>query len=535
MQDELSRSRKCYPTWLQVLFLILITIGVLFRFTNLDKKLYSGDESFTSLWIAGYRVSEVKKEIFDGSEIGVEELQKYQHINREKGLIHTVIALAIDDPKNPPLYYVLTRLWAQIWGDSVGAIRSFSAIISLLGFLGFYWLCRELFASTLTAWMAVVLVAVSPFHVLYAQEARPYSLWTLTILLSSAALLRAIRLETKISWRMYAATVGLGLYTHGLFCLIAMAHGAYVAGSNLRTITLKESRLPKAVRNYLFAALAGIIAFAPWAAIIIFRLPHLVFNTAWVTEKAASLYLLERWVLGLSSLSFDMNYDLGSPLTYFLRLAFVLLAGYSIYFLCSTTARSIWLFVLTLVGTTVMAMVLPDVVLGGRSSAVPRFLVPFYIGVQLSIAYLLVTQIGSPNRLRSMMWKTVAALLILGGILSCAISSEAEIWWNKGFSSKNIQVARLINQSRQPLVISNSYGMNLGNIISLSYLLAPKARFRLVNEPGLPVISDGFSDVFLFDPAKSLAQTLTEDEKYGIEAVYPGMLWRLKQYSQPVL
>lgn len=45
----------------------------------------------------------------------------------------------------------------------------------------------------------MALIAVSPFHVLYAQEAREYSLWTVTILLSSAALLRAMRVKTKLS------------------------------------------------------------------------------------------------------------------------------------------------------------------------------------------------------------------------------------------------------------------------------------------------------------------------------------------------
>ncbi|MEG3987264.1 hypothetical protein QUA13_08880 [Microcoleus sp. S28C3] len=48
-------------------------------------------------------------------------------------------------------------------------------------------------------WIAVGLLAVSPLHVLYAQEARPYCLWPALILISCASLLRAMRLETKLS------------------------------------------------------------------------------------------------------------------------------------------------------------------------------------------------------------------------------------------------------------------------------------------------------------------------------------------------
>src|SRR5207248_4961479 len=106
-------------------------------------------------------------------------------------------------------------------------------------FPGLYWLCRELFGCSRTAWMAVALLAVSPFHVLYAQEAREYSLWTVAILLSSAALLRAARLQTRRTWWAYAASVALGLYSHTLFVLVAGAHGAYMAASCVRMPDLK--------------------------------------------------------------------------------------------------------------------------------------------------------------------------------------------------------------------------------------------------------------------------------------------------------
>jgi uncharacterized membrane protein len=134
-------------------------------------------------------------------------LQKYQRINPEKDLTDTLKALVIDQPEHPPLYYVIVRFWVQWFGNSVAVTRSLSALISLLTFPCVYWLCLELFGSPMTGWMAIALMAVSPFHVVYAQEAREYSLWIVMILLSSAAFLRAIRLQTRLSWGIYAATV----------------------------------------------------------------------------------------------------------------------------------------------------------------------------------------------------------------------------------------------------------------------------------------------------------------------------------------
>ena len=107
--------------------------------------------------------------------------------------------------------------------------RSLSAFISLLAFPSMYWLCLELFGSSLAAGIGVMLIAISPFHLIFAQEVRMYVLWTVTILLSGASLLRAIRLKRKRDWGIYAASLTLSLYTFPLSILVAMGHGIYVA------------------------------------------------------------------------------------------------------------------------------------------------------------------------------------------------------------------------------------------------------------------------------------------------------------------
>ncbi|MBN3938833.1 glycosyltransferase family 39 protein [Nostoc sp. NMS9] len=137
----------------------------------------------------------------------------------EKGLSDTIISLQVDDPQYPPLYYILAWFWVEIFGNSVTIIRSLSAFISLLIFPSIYWLCRELFkASAWVSEVAIALMAISPIHLVYAQEAREYILWIVTVLLCSASLLRALRLESKdqvlriLNWEMYAVTLVLSLY-----------------------------------------------------------------------------------------------------------------------------------------------------------------------------------------------------------------------------------------------------------------------------------------------------------------------------------
>lgn len=529
MQNKKLKDHEAYSPWLWLLFVALLAAGLFFRFTNLDRKVYWNDEVWTSLWLSGHSTSELIEQAFDGRELTTRDLQRYQRINSDRSWLDTITSLAKDDPKQPPLYYVLLRLWTGLFGDSISSIRSLSALISLMAFPGLYWFCRELFETPRTAWIAVALMAVSPFHVLYAQEARPYSLWTTTILLSSAALLFALRRQTGWSWSLYSATVALGLYSHTLFGLIIIAHAGYVVGYSLGNLNLKTG-LPKALIAYFLATIAALVAFAPWALIIANNLPRLFENTSWVASRVGLSQFFGRWAVGLSAVFLDPSYDFDNPFKHLLRVPVLILALYAIYFVCIRSPRSVWLFALMLIGVPVVTLMLPDLVLGGLSISIPRFLIPFYLGVQIAVAHVLSVQIVSIKSTRGKAWQGVTVVLILCGVISCAISSQASSWWNKSFiSMHHPQAARIINNAHRPLLISDSSGSNPRNVISLSYLLDSTVRFRLVIDSKVPTIPEGFSDVFLFNPSESLRRGFEREGSYRIEPVYKSELWRLRQ------
>lgn len=69
---------------LRILLIILLVLGIFFRFVNLEGKSYWIDEVFTSLRISGYTQAEVIQELSQGQVISLEELQKYQQPNPEK-------------------------------------------------------------------------------------------------------------------------------------------------------------------------------------------------------------------------------------------------------------------------------------------------------------------------------------------------------------------------------------------------------------------------------------------------------------------
>jgi uncharacterized membrane protein len=514
--------------WLELLAGVLLVVGLFFRFYNLDRKVYWNDEVLTSLRLSGHSAAEMTEAVFDGRERTIDDLQRYQHLNPDRSWRRTLTALAADDPKQAPLYYGLLRLWAGGCGDSIRAVRGLSALLSLLAFPGLYWLCRELYETPRTAWIAVALMAVSPFHVLYAQEARPYSLWTATTLLASAALLWALRRRTWWSWSLYAATVALGFYSHTLFGLVAIAHGAYVAGVSL-TKSDWTARLPTAVIAYLVATLAALIVFAPWGLLIAAELSHLLENTAWITTPVGVSRLFGRWALSFSAVFLDLSCDFSHPLKHLHRLPALILVCYALYFLYRRSPKRVWLMPFTLIGIPGLTLMLPDVVLGGRYLSSQRFLLPCYLGIQLAVAYLLATQTVAAQSAPRKTWQAVLVVLIVSGIVSCAISSQADTWWNKTpLSMYHPQAARIINAAPRPLLVSDASGSNPRNVVALCYLLDPKVRLWLVSDKTELQVPAHFSDVFLFRPSAPLREKLEREKGYRIEAVDPlSGLWRL--------
>lgn len=521
--------KELIPTWLKVFIIVLLGLGIFFRIVNLEQKVYWHDEAYTGLRISGYTKNEFVQQTFNGRIIGVDAVRKYQYPNPEKGVTDTIKSLASEDTQHPPLYYVLVRFWVQIFGHSVAVARSLSAIISLFTLGCIYWLCLELFKSPLIAWINVALVTVSPLHVLYSQEARQFSLWVLITLLGSATLLRAMRLGSKRFWGIYAVTVALGLYTFLFSGLVTLAHGIYL-------FAIERFRFTKTTKAYLATASIGFLAFLPWIFVVTSNLSTIKETTLSAQNRQSISAFVTGWISNISYLFGDFwRYepffpDLNLPILRWGRYLvplLLLLVIFSFYFLYCKTEKRVWLFIFALCGIPAFTLIISDIIIGGKLSLRSRYVFPCYLGIQLALAYLFATQIISRKVIQRRFWRLVFVAVLTTGIVSCAVSSQAETWWNKG-SHANPQISRIVNSSPQPLLISSNYSLNIGDILSLSHLLNSNVRMMLVTEPNVPEIPHGFSNVFLYNPSKKLQSEL--EQKFHLENVYKsGRLWRLEK------
>ncbi len=500
------KRRAIRPTALTprllTLVLVALLLGLLFRVINIDKKVYWHDEVYTSMEMTAQRRSEVVEQLFTGRIVTREELQAFQRFRPERGLGELLTALGQEDPQHPPLYYLIGRFWVRLFGDSVAAMRSLAVVFGLFMLVCAYWLCMELFQAPAIALMTLGLLAISPYHVLYAQESREYSMWAALILASSALLLRALRLGTWPHWALYSLSIAAGLYTFLFTGLVGIAHGIYVLLNGGVSREWEKWRITRTGMAYLGWSFVAIAAFAPWLYFLVKYRDVLSNTTSWARESLPLWVMVKASAMNFSRILMDFDWNPDEFSLWWLIVPLLVLEIYALIFIRRNAPHHVWTFVWMLTIVPVMILALPDLFFGGQRSIVGRYLVPSFLGLHLALGYLLTMKIevfGAKNR---KLWQAIALSLFFLGFLSNVVSSQADTWWNKGISYHIPAIARTLNEANQPIVISDDFGINIGNLIALSYRTNENVRFYLFNhETEVDISPEQFpssSEIFVF-------------------------------------
>ncbi len=518
---------------LSTFIIIAVLLGSLFRLTNLSGKVYWHDETYTGLYVTGHGNREAIDTLFNGQMKTAADVLVLQTATPERGLGETIRQLAINDAQHPPLYYLLARALLYGLDDTIFATRLVAAIAGILLIPAVYWFSLELFHSSLAARVSAALVAVSPFHYLYAQEAREYSLWALILVISSAALLKALRKNNLSSWIIYAVGLTASLYSCILTFLIIASHCLYVVSQTLIVRSSSWEGRRVTLRNFTLSTAVGLLLFVPWLGMI-----NEVNAASWTAQPMPIVTLGKIWAGNLTRIFFDLNLDAADPLAYVVP-PVLFASGLTVYTLLwgfRHFPKSALLFLSLLGGVSLLAFVGPDLIFGGRRSSVSRYFMPTYLSLQMAIAYLLSQKItclqAHPfwQTIWKNSWQSITIGLLIAGVFSCSVSLSSDTWWHKKNSHLNPAVARLVNQAPGSLLISSNYNANLGEILSLSHLFAPTQALLLFKEPEIPTIPDNTSTLFLFNISQRAREQLDSANGYHIVPLYTkGRLWQLKR------
>lgn len=457
--------------WLLITVALAVVLGVFFRFYQLDRKVFWEDEILGTVHMFGYteaEVVEVSPKLADAAA-----LQRYLRPGSAgdfRPLAATVQSLAIEDPQHAPIYYLAGRLWAQGFGSSTAAIRSLPALFGVLVLPCVYFLCLELFGSSSISLIAVALIAVSPFFVLYSQEAREYSMWTVVILLDALFFLRAIASREVRTWVWYAVVTALALYIYPLTGLVTLGLGAYL-------LLRERFRLTKTVIAYAATSLAALAAFIPWLLVI-----------ASSSGVARGMSGITNAHLSPAAIGLIFARDLRSPFIDFgsfrvgplgsaainfgLTILILVLVAYAVSALVRGQRYAVWGFVLVGLCLPMMSLLLRDLVVGGNFVYQTRYFTPLLLGVQLAVAaFLGGASYGNGRHVRT----TLLTVVLTGQLLSCIVSARADTWWNKDYERAR-SVAQIVNRSARPMVMSDYFSPS---VLALSLYLDPGVALRL--------------------------------------------------------
>jgi 4-amino-4-deoxy-L-arabinose transferase-like glycosyltransferase len=352
--------------------------------------------------------------------------------------------------QHPPLYYLLLHLWSALHGDSPYAVRLLSALFGAATIPIIYLIGKRL-SGAVVGVVAAVLLAFSPFHIYFAQEARMYTLLAFNAAVAIYALARLLTdpratlpigrqlreyvhtwrtagpvarasqddlryqvaaarkgwrawifrhrwssiktIETDLAWIALIVFSAATLLTHNTAVFFFAATNLFVLGLFLMQ-RQRNARVPPALlapspANWVKAQLAVLLLWAPWAVIFV-RQAGRVYQEFWIPQPTPeSVAQSLRSVLGA-----------GAPGPAGLAILWLLCGLLLLSLLYFRQKLSLFLFLATLFAVPILCELIVSII---RPIFLPRTLiwitVPLFLllaagVVQLRFRFLMVLVVG---------------------------------------------------------------------------------------------------------------------------------------------
>jgi mannosyltransferase len=170
----------------------------------------------------------------------------------------------------PPLYYFLLHVWTEVFGTGNLAVRSLSGILSVATLVPVWFAGRRLAGRT-GGWIAVLILASSPFAIGFGSETRMYSLMMLLVTVGYLAVRRLLEHPSLGRQAIVALVTALLLYTHYWSFYLIAAVGGLLLWQAWRGADTDRRH---AARSALVAIVAGAITFLPWVPTFLYQSEH---------------------------------------------------------------------------------------------------------------------------------------------------------------------------------------------------------------------------------------------------------------------
>ncbi len=212
-----------------------MAIGALLRLARLDAKSPWTDEFSTMVFSLGHSFRTVPLDEAISIDVLLQPLLRSPENLSAIAQVQNAIHRLLDESNHPPVYFALANLWMQLFptaaGESVSlwVARSLPALLGVASIPAMFALGKIAFRSRSSAHLSAALMAVSPYSIYLAQEARHYTLAILFVIASLCCLARAARsichrqpLAKRIAL-IWIVINSLGMAVHYFFALTLCA------------------------------------------------------------------------------------------------------------------------------------------------------------------------------------------------------------------------------------------------------------------------------------------------------------------------
>lgn len=174
---------------------------------------------------------------------------------------------------HPPLYYAALHVWQAVFGWHVESLRFMSVVFGWIALIFGFLLVRRWF-SRQAAWLAALLMAISPLFVRYGGTMRMYTMALAIAFAATYVLLRATHSKSKKWWIVYAVLVAAGMWTNYFTALVWVTHLLWV---------LYEYRGHSIVaKRWVRAVALAVLLYLPWLPWLLLRYGDIQANGFWI-------------------------------------------------------------------------------------------------------------------------------------------------------------------------------------------------------------------------------------------------------------
>lgn len=172
------------------------------------------------LWAALIVIAGAALRLYDlgGPSLWVDEV--YTGLRARVSLADTLM-LVRNTSNQTPFYYMVLHAYPT---GSDFALRSFSALLGVLGVVGMIWAVDRLYRSPWLALGAGLLLALNPYHIWLSRTARVYAMIFVLALIASYAFLRLLAGERRRThWIVFVLASMAGYVSHYFMAGLALA------------------------------------------------------------------------------------------------------------------------------------------------------------------------------------------------------------------------------------------------------------------------------------------------------------------------